>query len=168
MSGTQYPSKRRALTALAVAPIAPVIVIFVLDAIDRASTSGIASVSGAALLAGYMLIVAEMLAFVFGGLALVVLWHRTRVSLPISMLVGAIVAAGPIALVVALMSIAPSSGTYNASYNGRPTVVDNQKTPYGLWRDAVSFAYLFGLGALGGSAFWVICRTEESEGAADE
>jgi len=158
-----YPTSRRALLALLLAPVPPVLLLFLFDVAERVSAFGSEAILGAALLAIYTLIVAEVLAIVFGGIALVTLWHRVRASLPVALLVGGAVATLPIAVFILLMSIdMGGSGTYNASYNGQSTVIDNKKTAYGLWRDFISLSYLFGLGALGGATFWLICRPKKS------
>jgi len=132
-------------------------------------TLEVSAIAGAALLAVYTLIVAEVIAVVFGGIALVALWYKVRFSFSVALLVGGAVAALPIAILVGLSSIdIGGSGTYSASYNGHLTVINNVKTGYGMWRDFIAFSLLFGLGTLGGATFWLVCRTKKAMALAEE
>ena len=76
-----YPPKERAIRSLLVAPLLPVGILFLVDAIDRAVQFGALYIFGAAMLAFYMLIVAEVFSMVLGGAALVVLWGRMPFNL---------------------------------------------------------------------------------------
>lgn len=159
MTGHRDPSARRALIALLLAPVLPVLLVEGWDSVGGASTRGEPSIGGAALFALYALVMAEGLTVVLGGVALAALWHRTRMSLPLAAMVGGAVAAVPFAAIKAVPAIdLCDSGTYSGSYNGHLTFIANEKTPHGLWRDVVALGQWFGLGAIGGATFRLICR----------
>jgi hypothetical protein len=156
-----YPSWKRAFTALAAAPLVPVAILFLLDAIDRATLFGPASIAGAALLAILMLVVVEAFTLAIGGLLLRVLWQRVPFSLPLCMLLGGIVATLPVLLLVGA-SMLSDGGNYSAWSDGKATVLNGTTTAYGYWQDLVTLFWSFLLGTIGGSTFWWLCRTRRS------
>lgn len=158
---TQYPTKERAVRALLLAPLLPVGILFLLDAIDRAVQFGVLHIVGAAMLAVYMLVVAEVFSVVLGGAALAALWGRIPFNVFVCALIGGVVAALPF-VVFGLIPEGHDPINYDAWVDGRPTVINGVKTSYGQWRDVLSILQIFALGAIGGGFYWWLCRPKKS------
>lgn len=160
MISPPYPTKRQAKRALLIAPLLPVGILFLLDAIDRAIHIGLLAIVGAAMLALYMLIVVEVFAVVLGGAALAALWKRIPLNPIICAIIGGLVASLPF-LVFGLVSALQEPIHYDAWIDGKATVVSGVKTSFGHWQDFLAILQIFGLGAIGGAFFWWLCRSPE-------
>lgn len=154
-----YPPKKRAAVALTIAPVLPIGILFLLDAADRAIHYGALALVGAAMLAFYMLIVAEIFSIAIGGIALAVLWQRIPFNVFLCTAIGGLVAALPL-LLFCLISAAQEPINYDAWVDNRATVVNGVKTSYGRWRDFLALLQIFGFGMLGGGFFWWLCRSK--------
>jgi hypothetical protein len=161
MMTIQYPAKERAIRSLLVAPLLPVGILFLLDAVDRAIQFGALYIVGAAMLAFYTLVVVEVFSMVLGGAALAILWGRIPFNLFVCALIGGLVAALPF-LIFGLISDGQASVNYDAWVDGRATVIDGVKTSYGRWRDFLADLQIFVLGLIGGGFFWWLCRPKKS------
>jgi hypothetical protein len=156
-----YPSRQRAFRALLVAPLLPVGILFLLDAVDRTVQFGAPYIVGAAMLAFYILVFVEFFTILFGSITLALIWKRIPFNLLICMLVGGLIAALPF-LLYGLISMATVPLDYDAWDDGHQTVVHGVKTAYGHWRDFVWISEVFGLGMIGGGFFWWLCRPKQS------
>jgi hypothetical protein len=139
------------------APLLPVSIIFLLDAVDRTAQEGPLSIVGAAMLAFYILAFVEFFTILFGGLALALLWKRIPFNLLICALAGGLVAALPF-LIYGLISSITVPLDYDAWVGGHQTVVHGIKTAYGRREDFLWIVEVFGLGMIGGGFFWWLCR----------
>jgi hypothetical protein len=160
-----YPTKKRAIGALLAAPLLPVGVLFVLDAVDRAVHFGAPAIVGAAMLAIYTLIVVEFFSLTLGGITLAALWRRVPLNVLLCSLIGGVVAVLPF-LIFGLFSAAQEPMNYDAWVDGQATVVNGVKTSYGRWQDFLALLEIFGLGVLGGGFFWWRCRPTRAQEAA--
>jgi hypothetical protein len=160
MMTIEYPTKERAIRALLVAPLLPVGIIFLMDAVDRAIQFGPLYVVGAAMLAVYVMVVVEVLSAIVGGLVLAVLWRRIPFNVFLCALIGGFVAALPF-VIIDLISNWQEPINYNASVDGRATVINGVETAYGQWRDVLAMLQIFGLGVIGGGFFWWLCRPKK-------
>jgi len=161
MMTISYPIKKRAIRALLIAPLLPVGILFLLDAVDRAAQFGALYVVGAAMLAFYILAFVEFFTILFGGLTLALLWKRIPFNLLICALVGGFVAALPF-LIDGLISLTTVPLDYDAWDDSHQTVVHGVKTAYGHWQDFIWISEVFGLGMIGGGFFWWLCRSKHS------
>ena len=161
MMATRYPTKARAIRALLLAPLLPVGILFLLDAVDRAIQFGALAIVGAAMLAVYMLVVVEIFSLVLGGAALATLWGRIPFKIYVCVLTGGLIAALPF-VVFGLISAAQEPINYDAWVDGRATVINGVKTSDGHWQDFLAILWIFGLGMIGGWFFWWLCRPKRS------
>jgi hypothetical protein len=146
---------------LLLAPLLPVGIVLLLDAVDRAVQFGALYIVGAAMLAGYMLIVVELFSLVLGGAILAALWKRIPLNVLWCALLGGLVAALPF-VIFGLISASQEPINYDAWTNGRATVMHGVKTPYGRWQDFLAILQIFCLGTIGGGFFWWLCRPKKS------
>lgn len=157
----KYPTKERAVRSLLVAPLLPVGILFLLDAVDRAVQFGPIYIAGAAMLAVYTLIVVEFFSVVLGGAALAALWGRIPFNVILCVLIGGLVAALPFVM-FGIFSGGQEPINYDAWVDGQATVINGVKTPYGQWRDVLANLQIFALGAVGGGFFWWLCRPRKA------
>ncbi len=148
-----FPPKAAASRALLLAPLLPTGALFLLDSVSRAIQHGPLAIAGAAILAVYVLIVMEVFAVIVGGVLLAAVWERIPFHALVLAVLGGFIASLPL---LGLMLLPQPS--FDAWYDGQPTVIDGVKTTYGYWRDALAVGQVFVFGAMGGAFFWWLCR----------
>ena len=146
---SHQPTTRRLLAGFLIGPLVPILLLCGSGVVD--GSTHLVTALWIAFVA--LLFVAYPALLLLGAPIFLLLRNRVEPRLWILLIIGALVATVPWAVVVATASL-PASG----SLNGVPTVIDGSRTAYWWQKTGVLLAGMALLGAIGGASFWAVLR----------